>query len=319
MRYTSNFNFNNFKTATQIKIFPSEITYPSKNYVLADMAAADSDKPIYITPHGVGNYLIYCTEPIYLNESCVSMAKGLTKLINADFFNTKLFNYKYVRNMHTSFTECQNLTGHPVSPNKIGSLYGTYYNCQNLTGDPKIGLQANNLIATYYNCINLNGEMYNSNNVISMVGTYYNCFNIVSTPPLEVSAITLYDCFYNCTNLTGAPANCNNAFITINAYYNCANIYGEFNWLFNGFHQASKINMTNMFYHRDPSQMLTIYTWENYAIANALLNYSQKYGNIYGTGAITWTQTDTLTYYNSQYNTKIILLDDGDEPDPDPD
>lgn len=310
MRLASSFNFYNYRSAKQIIYFPSEIAYTSPNYVLEDLSSAESDSPIYMTPHGYSNYLIYSTNAIYLNQNCVGMAKGLTQLSQTDFFNTQCFNYKYVRNMHTMFADCQSLLGHPVGPSKATSLYGTYYNCGNLTGRPKIGANTNNLIATYYNCTNLSGALYDSPNVISMTETYYNCYNLSGSCPADIGASSLYGTFYNCQGLSGNPANCNNAYITINTYYGCENIYGSFYWCVNSFKQAEKVNMTNMFYGRSYSKQLNIYVYENYAIANAILNYSDTHGNLYGTGAITWTETGPGTFYNQTYNTQVILLSD---------
>lgn len=317
MKKAAYFNFKNYRSAVLINILPSELTYPTKNYVLDDFSSAESDAPIYFTPHGEFNYLFYTSEPIYLNRNCVGLAKDLTKLNYCILFNTNYFNYKYVTNMHTAFTNCFNITNHPIMPKNVISCYGMYYDCRNITGSPKIGNNTHNLIATYYNCQNLNGTIPNIAEIDMMVGTYYNCCNLTGALPSDIQAKSMYEAFYNCYQLEGQPSNCNNAFITINTYYNCPNIYGEFYWCLNSFHQAKKVNMTNMFYNRDPSQMLTIYAWENYAIANALLNYSAAHGNLYGTGAITWAQTDTLIYYNSQYNTRLILLEDGDNPDSD--
>ena len=68
--------------------------------------------------------------------------------------------------------------------------------------------------------------------------------------------------------------------------------------------------MTNMFYGRNYDNLLNIYVYENYAIANALLNYSSTCGNLYGVGGLTWTEVSTGLFYNQTYNTQVRLLPD---------
>ena len=75
--------------------------------------------------------------------------------------------------------------------------------------------------------------------------------------------------------------------------------------------------MTNMFYHRNYSNKLNIYVTNQASILNALVNYPDTYGNLYGT-PLDWTiMTDSggKEYYNNATtNTNICLVEDLSKP-----
>lgn len=266
----------------------------------------DNSNNIYLTNDDSFNYSLVTNgqDKFYLGLDSSKLVKGLTRLTYTDLLNTSKINYFYVRNFHTSFANCISLNMAPVSSDNMTTMYGSYYNCTNLYGDPTVNSKVNNMIGTYYNCVNLTGSPVCSDNVISMKCAYYNCVNITGSPKIGKKVVSAEDAYFNCYSLQGSPADCNNLLIAINAYYNCPNLYGTFNWYEVNSTQAKIINATNMFYHRDYSRRLNIYVKADSSVENALINYSATYGNLYGTGAISWTQSGGY-YYNSLYNTYI--------------
>ena len=70
-----------------------------------------------------------------------------------------------------------------------------------------------------------------------------------------------------------------------------------------------------MFYGRNYSNKLNIYVYNQSAILNALVNYSNSYGNIYGAATpIEWTRlqdSEGFGYYNNALtNTNIYVIED---------
>lgn len=301
----SRFDFNDYRGAEQIRIVQG---VPAPEDYL-DEVAIDSSNDVYLVENEYDdfNYSLVTedsSDKIYLNDSITGICRELTNLTITDLMDASKINYYHVKNMHTSFTNCYNLVSTPKRGSNVVSMYGAYYNCTNMAGSAVGGTNLTNMIGTYYNCTNLT-SFSAWNNVKMMIGTYYNCVNLTGRPVVSLNAKSIEDCYYNCYKLSGSPANCNNALITINAYYNCPQIYGTFYWYEKNYVQADVINATNMFYNRQTSRRLNIYVRKGMSVENALVNYSDTFGNIYGVGAITWTPTST-GYYNSMYNTNII-------------
>lgn len=299
--FFSYFNLTNYGKAENIYI--KDNFYFIK--ILNEYSEENSNN-IYLTNDDGFNYYLAteAKENFYLYADSSKLATGLTKLVKTDLLNLSKVNYDYVKNFHTSFANCFSLKSEPISTVNMKTMYGSYYNCSNLYGSPQVESNVNNLIGTYYNCTNLTGSPICPKNVISMKGAYYNCINITGAPKIGKKVQSAEDAYFNCYSLQGAPADCNNLLIAINTYYNCPNLYGTFNWYVSNYSQARIINMTNMFYNRDCSRRLNIYTQQGCCIENALLNYSSSFGNLYGTGSISWTQSGDY-YYNSLYNTYI--------------
>ena len=299
--YFSYFNLTNYGKAE--KVFIKDDYYFIK---ILNEYSEDNSNNIYLTNDDGFNYYLATErkENFYLGADASKIARGLTKLTKTDLLKPSKLNYYFVQNFHTSFANCFSLDMEPISSENMKTMYGSYYNCTNLYGSPQVDLKVNNLIATYYNCTKLSGQPVCPDNVISMKGAYYNCVNITGSPQIGAKTRSAEDAYYNCYSLQGAPADCNNLLIAVNTYYNCPNLYGTFNWYEVNSTQAKIINATNMFYHRDYSRRLNIYVKADSSVENALINYSATYGNLYGTGAISWTQSGGY-YYNSLYNTYI--------------
>lgn len=308
--YLTQFNMQYYKGAEDVSVLtgqPDQIVYLNE-------LSNDSSNNIYLLEDELDDYNYYISAidsgNIFLNDNIVGICKGLTNLHNTDLINKSIVNYHYVRNMHSAFANCYNLIGTPISAKRVQSMYGTYYNCQNLTSTPQINANVNNLIGTYYNCKNLSYANCNDN-VKVMIDAYANCTNLIGSPKVGSNVISLYNAYYNCFNLTGSPANCNNALITVNAYYNVPHLNGTFYWYEKNYSLAELISATNMFYNRDCSSWLNIYVRPDKSVFNALVNYSSEYGNIYGVGAIDWTEAVSglygyHNYENQLYKTRIV-------------
>lgn len=299
-------NFMNYFGATKILV---KNNYKIENYLFEfSLEGSNNIYFSWIKSRHDCDYLISTEKKdnFYMNSTLTGLCRELTSLKQTDLLNTSKVNYFYVNNMHTTFANCFSLKESPISPRIVQSMYGTYYNCTNLIGQAASNRIVNNMIGTYYNCTNITGTPICNDNVMFMKGTYYNCYQMTGQPIVGPNVISIEDCYYNCGGLQGSPADCNNVIIAINAYYNCQNLYGAFNWYEVNFNIASRINATNMFYGRNYSNELCIYVRDNSSVMNALLNYSHKYGNIYGVGTIDWTQSGDY-YYNSLYNTKIYI------------
>lgn len=299
------FNFNNYRYMTTMDCFHS---YYSPHYT--ELLSTPESNGIYLIKNNTDFSIItnLDEEVLYLNQDMSHFSKDLYHLTNSIFLNKDIVNYKYVNNFHTSFANCYALCGKPVSSKKMTMMYGSYFNCQNLTGSPKANANVCNLIGTYYNCVNLTGAPVTNDKITVMKGSYYNCVNLSGSPVVGPNVISIEDCYYNCQTLEGAPADCNKVLIAINAYYNCPNLYGDFYWYEPDYNIASKINATNMFYGRDLTRPLNIHVRNNSSVYNALLNYSDTFGNIYGTGAITWSSIGS-NFYNITYLTTINVLE----------
>lgn len=307
------YNFYNYLGAVNIRL-NTEMPVPI-NYI-AELSTS-STVNIYLTNNGFNYFLIPEDEyeNIYMNDNISGLARGMTALKHTDFLRSSYFKYTYVNNMHTSYMNCFKLQGSPLCGNKVKSMYGAYFNDSNLSGNYAIGKSVNNLIGSYYNCQNLTNFIITNTNAVMMGDAFYNCVNLTGVPFDADRTKSLLNTFYNCYLLNGKPSNCNNAFITTNAYYNCPNLYGTFYWLYNKASQADVMNSTNMFYGRNYSNKLNIYVYNQRAVLNALVNYSDSYGNIYGsTAPLEWTKmqdTEGFDYYNNALtNTNIYIIED---------
>lgn len=307
------YNFAHFLGATNINI-TSAGSQPA-SYI--DELSADNSN-VYLTNQELNYYLTPDTSytKIYMNSNLKCLARELTDLTHTDFLSS-VCNYSEVIDMHTSYSNCFMLAGSPKVGDSVTKMYGTYYNASNLTGAAKVSPYALNLIGTYYNCSGLTSINRENTNATMMINTFYNCVNIAGSPIDADYAQSLSGAYYNCISLTGNPANCNNAFITTNAYYNCNNLYGDFYWLYNKASQADIVDMTNMFYQRNYSNKLNIYVTNHASICNALVNYADSYGNLYGI-PLDWTLlTDSSGkeyYNNATTNTNIFLVEDLSKP-----
>lgn len=309
--YLSQFNFKDYKGAENINILYG---YTPNTSYLEDYSVVESNG-FYLSQDEPNefNYTLSTESSadniIYLNSNLSSMFKDLTNLYHTDVINKTKINYHYVTNMHTMFANCFRLFEVPISGKYVKSMYGTYYNGTNLYGAPAMNNNVQNCIGTYYNCQNITSANINKS-VTTMVDTYFNCTNLTGYARCSDNVKSLYNAYYNCYLLSGSPANCNNASITINAYYNCPNMYGNIYWWKKDSPFADCINATNMFYNRNCDRWLNIYVYPGRCIFNALVNHSDTYGNIYGVGALTWTQTTGMygkkNYVNDLYRTRIV-------------
>lgn len=309
--YLSQFKFNEYKGAENINV---RFGYTPETPYLEDYSVVDSNG-FYLSQDEPNefNYTLsteYAGDTtVYLNRNMSGICKDLTNLYHTDLMNKTKLNYHYTTNLHTAFANCYRLFEQPISAKYVNSMYGTYYNGTNLYGPAAVNANVTNMIGTYYNCNNITAGNTSVKTTV-MIDAFHDCGNIVGRPYCGNNVKSLYNAYYNCFNLRGAPANCNNAAITINAYYNCPNLNGTFYWYKKDTPFADAINATNMFYNRNCSSWLNIYVYPNKCIFNALVNYSDTFGNIYGTGALTWSKVSGLhgfnNYENALYKTRIV-------------
>lgn len=313
-------NFKNYRGAESISV-TSGVLPQGAEYI--SELSLDNSKNIYLWKKDY-NYVLSTDsddDKIYMNENLSGMCKQLTLLESTDLINNQIVNYHYTTNMHTAFANCYSLLGIPAASSKIKSMYGTYYNCTNIAGSVYFGYSnINNMIGTCYNCTNLIGPAYVSSNVICMKRAFYNCTNLIGNPAIGTKTKSIEEAYYNCTNISGSCMTVlQNLTIATNAFYNCANIYGYFRIKSNNRIKATLVNFTNTFYNRNFSNNLNIGLDPNHAVGNALLNYSDSYGNIYGIGALEWTLEfmnvwphNYYTAFNAMTNTRLIFYDDVD-------
>lgn len=309
--YLSQVNFLQHQNARQINFLPSITVQDYDN----ELSIAGGNNIYLSHTNQVYNFTTEGDDLFYLNANMCGFARGLIELRHTDALTKSITKINEVTNLHTAFANCYHLSGSPRCTDNIKCMYGAYYNGVRLTGEGIISANANNLIGTYFNCKNITSINCINTKATMMVETFYNCTNLSGNLYDADWAKSLKDCFYNCYLLEGNPCNCNSAFVTINAYYNCPNLYGTFYWQYNKVSQAELINATNMFYGRNYSNKLNMYVYNQSGILNALLNYGDSYGNIYGISTpLTWTRMqdqEGFNYYNnSATNTNIYITED---------
>ena len=131
-----------------------------------------------------------------------------------------------INSLQSTFSECINLTGDPITSDNITNMRNTYYGCTNLTGSPVCGNDVVNMRSTYWNCHNITGDPVCGPNVNDMSGAYIACFNLTGNPVCGDKVVYMNTAYHNCYNITGQPVCGPNVNRFEGAYNGCHNLTG---------------------------------------------------------------------------------------------